>query len=485
MVERVCGRLVEHAPVALVTLGCDGRVLCANPEARRLVGADPAGRGFGDLFVPDDRALAVGYLARLMAAPAGSSVFFEGAACRRDGSTAWVEVRGAALPAGEDGCWAVVLHDATEAHGLIEQMRRRALEDPLTGLANRTLLLERLSTAYRAGRSGAVVFLDLDQFKAVNDTHGHSNGDVLLVETGRRLTAVAPAGSTVARLGGDEFIVLLPGCQLPVAEAVAEAVMAAVRRPVNLDGVTVVVTASAGIAGLDVPSAEAVLRNADIALYEAKAAGRAQVRTYGPDSQAYARGRRDLMRQVTALRERNEELVAQALTDALTGLPNRRAFDEALAALDAASRRADRPYAVAYFDLDHFHDVNRAFDDDAGDATLHAVADALAAACRAGDVVYRKGGEELVALLPDTDLAAAHATAQRLADVVRDLRLPSGRDDRPVVTISGGVAALDVAMHPTAAAVVADANHAMLLAKRAGRDRVLPQSDPERSRHAG
>ena len=176
--------------------------------------------------------------------------------------------------------------------------------------------------------------------------------------------------------------------------------------------------------------------------------------------------------QVDALRRQNEQLATQALTDTLTNLPNRRAFDDALAAMDRAARADGGTYGVCYLDIDHFHDLNRAFDDRVGDAALRTIADALAGACRSGDVVYRKGGEELVALVAGADLAAAYATAERFAGVVRALQIEPGCDDCAVVTISGGVAALDPVRHRTPDAVVAEANHAMLLAKRGGRNQI-------------
>lgn len=480
--------LVEQAQVAVLTVDLEGQVTFASPAARRILGCDPTGHTFPSLFAEDYRELAGAYLLQLAAAHAQASMFCDGAISHPDGSTRWVELQGTNLLTvrGVRGL-AVVLHDATQAHRQLDEAHRQGFVDQLTGLANRALLAERLYALRRIGRGGCVIFVDLDQFKMINDTFGHQNGDEVLVQSAHRMAAVLPAGATAARAGGDEFMILLPDFQLPAAEALAEEILRAVAAPITLDDVEVTVTAAAGVATLEGHSADAVFRNADVAMYEAKATGRGRVQVYRPDSEAFARSRRELMRQLTSLRARNEELATLALTDQLTGLPNRRAFDESLTVLDATARRAGRSYAVVYFDVDHFHGVNRAFDDATGDATLRAISQALSAACRAGDVVYRKGGEELVALLQDTDAQAALATAQRLADVVRALQLPSGRDDRPVVTISGGVAALDPTRHATPMDVVGEANHAMLLAKRGGRDRVLLLPDAARPRqpHVG
>ncbi len=470
------------------TIDVEGRVTFASSAACRTFGGDPAGQSLPSLFAEDYGELVGAYLRQLAAAPAKASMFCDGEVSHADGSTRWLELQGTNLLTvrGVRGL-AVVLHDATQAHRQLAEARRLGVIDQLTGLADRALLAERLYALRRIGRGGCVVFVDLDQFKMINDTFGHLRGDEVLVQAAQRMAAVLPAGATAARAGGDEFMTLLPDFQLPAAEVLAEKMVDAIGAPIRLEDVEVTVTAAAGVATLEGHSADAVFRNADVAMYEAKAAGRGKVQVYRPDSEAFARSRRELMRQVTSLRARNEELSTLALTDQLTGLPNRRSFDESLTVLDATARRSGRSYAVVYFDIDHCHDVNRAFDDATGDMTLRAVAQALSSACRAGDVVYRKGGEELVALLQGTDTPAAHATAQRLADVVRALQLPSGRDDRPVVTVSGGVAALDLARHATPMDVVGEANHAMLLAKRAGRDRVLllPDSACARSSQAG
>jgi diguanylate cyclase (GGDEF)-like protein/PAS domain S-box-containing protein len=161
-----------------------------------------------------------------------------------------------------------------------ERTRHEALHDPLTGLANRTLLRDRLEHALaRTARdelSTGVLFIDLDDFKAVNDRFGHAAGDAVLAELAARLRVAVRPADTVARLGGDEFIVVCEGIDCDSATALGERMEEAVRRPLVVGGVAHRLSASIGIAlGHEQP--EALLAAADAALYRAKAAGRGRV----------------------------------------------------------------------------------------------------------------------------------------------------------------------------------------------------------------
>jgi diguanylate cyclase (GGDEF)-like protein len=162
-----------------------------------------------------------------------------------------------------------------------EQLRHQALHDALTGLPNRTLIADRtahlLSRARRDGFEPAALFVDLDGFKAVNDTFGHPVGDELLQAVATRIASVLRESDTVGRLGGDEFVVLVEGGGAsPYPELVAERLLGVLREPFELDGVgdEIVVTTSIGIATGERTSGEELLRDADIALYEAKATGK-------------------------------------------------------------------------------------------------------------------------------------------------------------------------------------------------------------------
>jgi diguanylate cyclase (GGDEF)-like protein/PAS domain S-box-containing protein len=167
-----------------------------------------------------------------------------------------------------------------------ERMRHEAVHDPLTGLANRTLLRDRLEHALaRSERdeeiATGVLFVDLDNFKQVNDAYGHASGDAVLIELGRRLrTAVRPA-DTVARLGGDEFVVVCEEVDAATAVALGRRLEIAIREPLEVGGITHLLTASIGVA-LGRTDPDALLGDADTAVYAAKAAGRGRVQLFTP-----------------------------------------------------------------------------------------------------------------------------------------------------------------------------------------------------------
>jgi diguanylate cyclase (GGDEF)-like protein len=183
-----------------------------------------------------------------------------------------------------------------------ERLLRQASFDPLTGLPNRTLALDRLEQAMSRGRrTGAqvvVLYLDLDRFKNVNDTLGHSAGDQVLLQAAGRLTQVARANDTVARLGGDEFLVVMtdvePGRSAEkAAERVAEATLRVFSEPFPVDGQEFFVTISIGISVFpdDGTKAERLLQHADTALYQAKEEGRHAFRFFTPDMNRRAQRR--------------------------------------------------------------------------------------------------------------------------------------------------------------------------------------------------
>jgi diguanylate cyclase (GGDEF)-like protein len=168
------------------------------------------------------------------------------------------------------------LRQALDAYETAERLaQRNANTDPTTGLANRRELLRSLDEALYARSSGALLLLDLDHFKRVNDLHGHLAGDQLLRSVADAITESATQPCCCARMGGDEFALLLPGVGTDAAEQVAEAILARLASPVFVDGAQVQVSASIGITGLErARTDETVLRQSDVALYAAKKAGR-------------------------------------------------------------------------------------------------------------------------------------------------------------------------------------------------------------------
>ena len=196
-----------------------------------------------------------------------------------------------------------VFTDISKRKQAEEQIRDLAFYDPLTKLPNRRLLLDRLHQALvlsaRNGQQGALLFIDLDNFKSVNDTQGHAVGDLLLVEVAKRLQACIRAGDTTARLGGDEFVVLLEDLDpdeptaASQAETVGEKIRETIGQPFLINGNEYHNTASIGITLFRGPvkTMEEMLKRADVALYQAKADGRNTVRFFDPALQALVMAR--------------------------------------------------------------------------------------------------------------------------------------------------------------------------------------------------
>ncbi len=190
--------------------------------------------------------------------------------------------------------------DVTEVRRSHERIAELARFDPLTGLANRALfrdaLGDALARATRTGKSCALLFIDLDCFKAVNDSMGHGAGDHLLREVAARLREAVGGGATLARLGGDEFAVMLPDASARRGEAVANAIVAALARPFAIEGQPVGIGASVGYAlgPGDGASVDRLLKSADLALYEVKSNGRGAACRYVPAIRERAEQRRTL-----------------------------------------------------------------------------------------------------------------------------------------------------------------------------------------------
>lgn len=211
------------------------------------------------------------------------------------------------------GRWAITIEDVTVRRAAEAQAEEMARHDPLTGLPNRLLLRERLQEAlgrlHRMGEACAVLLIDLDRFKPINDTLGHPMGDALLKKVADRLRSTVRPTDTVARIGGDEFVILQAGIRgASDTQALARRIVDLVGRTYMVEGQLLSIGASVGVALVpnDGDDADRILKNADLALYRSKLDGRGTYRFFEPEMDARMQARRQLeldMRQALARRE--------------------------------------------------------------------------------------------------------------------------------------------------------------------------------------
>ena len=270
----------------------NGIVTDVNEAALNLLGFDLAevlGRNTFDFIAPESRET-VSESLRL-----GRKGFYEAAMLHKDGHAIAVELSGRNMVRGGETISIAVMRDITERKEAEARIRFMAHHDVLTGLANRVMLQERLEGLLALARRNqdhlAVLFIDLDHFKNVNDSLGHHAGDVLLKEVARRIQAAVRDADVVARQGGDEFIVVLAGLEEPeAAAAVAVKLLVQVAEPVTIDGHVVSVAPSIGISifPADGGGADELIRHADSAMYLSKQSGRRQYQFYAPGLSAHA-----------------------------------------------------------------------------------------------------------------------------------------------------------------------------------------------------
>jgi diguanylate cyclase (GGDEF)-like protein len=272
--------LLRAVPHGVAVVDAEGRFSFANDVCARLLawgdGADLLGRSWREVHDPEEAAR----LEREGFAPARSGQAWRGKATARRHDGVHVPLDLVITPLG-GGCLALALRDLSEERRAEEGLLALVYRDPLTGLPNRRLFEDRLAIAlaqaHRYRHRLAVIFLDLDRFKQVNDTLGHAAGDALLKAVSERLAASVREGDTVARLAGDEFTLLLPGIHYAEDLAtISRKLVEALRQPFHLDGQPVRVTASGGISLYpeDGEEAETLLKSADTAMYRAKERGR-------------------------------------------------------------------------------------------------------------------------------------------------------------------------------------------------------------------
>src|SRR5438270_7222760 len=324
--------LVESATDAIVSADAEGLIISWNRAAARLFGyaADEIlGRRLTSLMPEQYREQHERGMRRFLSSgegrAIGHTVELEG--LRRDGTTFPVELALSTWTTGDGRFFTGIVRDITERRMAQEKLAHQALHDPLTGLPNRTLVLDRIGQALaRCARhdwSVAVLFFDVDRFKIVNDSLGHGAGDALLVLVVDRLQALLRPGDTMSRLGGDEFLIVCEEVDgLDQARHLAERLSGAFRAPFKLGEREMFATASMGIAVGRVPDAtsESLLRDADAAMYKAKERGRARYEVFDEDMREQLLRRLDTEHAMPRALERNEfRILYQPIVSLETG----------------------------------------------------------------------------------------------------------------------------------------------------------------------
>jgi diguanylate cyclase (GGDEF)-like protein/PAS domain S-box-containing protein len=302
--ERRFSALTERSPVPTLLSEQGMRLAHVNDAFCSLVGRRAEqllGTGWIDSIHEDDLDGVIEQVARALD---GEEVETQARLVRDDGSLRTTVIRFAHLfTPGMGAGFVGTIEDITDRLAFEAKLAHQANHDPLTGLPNRTLLAQYVADRFVSGTSGmACLFLDLDNFKVVNDSLGHTAGDELLVEVADRLRATVRPGDLVARFGGDEFVVVCQNVDEDAAVALAGRVSAALATPMRLGGVDIRPYASVGVTVQtgEHGTAEELIRDCDIAMYQAKAGGKGRVTVLDQQARAEAR---DKLRLVAELRD--------------------------------------------------------------------------------------------------------------------------------------------------------------------------------------
>jgi diguanylate cyclase (GGDEF)-like protein/PAS domain S-box-containing protein len=315
--------LVQHSSDVVMVVDADSRIRYVSPSVERVLGypaSEVEGTRLVDSVHPEDRANLLQFLTMNVGDAEAHPVLTEYRLRHRGSHWLSVETLRTNL-LNDENVRGIVLNtrDVSERKAFEEQLAHQAFHDPITGLANRALFRDRVEHALerlgRDERAVTVLFMDVDDFKTINDSLGHAAGDRLLSEVGERIKATLRAADTAARLGGDEFAILLEdgGHGIEAAE-VASRILAALQAPLHLEDKEVFLRASIGIASADEPrvdrsaAAEELLRNADVAMYMAKEAGKARYQIFEPAMHDTALKRLELKADLQRAVD-NEELV--------------------------------------------------------------------------------------------------------------------------------------------------------------------------------
>jgi diguanylate cyclase (GGDEF)-like protein/PAS domain S-box-containing protein len=279
--------LVEHSKDTFLLHDLEGSIIDVNQHACESLGYTREELLHLNMQDIDQDFVSTKYLRKWKQMVSGEPITVEGVHRRKDGTTFPVEVRLGLLESGGRRLILGLVRDITERVRAEETIRKLAYHDALTGLPNRVLFANRLNRAMAHAHHNqstfAVMSLDLDYFKNINDTLGHSVGDQLLQHVGKRLAGLLRKNDTVSRTGGDEFFLLLPEIALAHdAATIAQKVLKAVQEPFTLDAHEVTITTSIGVAMYpdNGKVAESLLKHADIALYQAKQKGRNNYQRY-------------------------------------------------------------------------------------------------------------------------------------------------------------------------------------------------------------
>lgn len=286
--------VMDNSPVGLALVGTDGRWLEVNRALSELLGYSPeelVQTNFQQLTHADDLEIDL-HLVNDVLTGKRASYRMEKRYIRKDGSMVWglLSVSLIRDANGDPAYFISQIQDMTDVREIQRELEYKALHDPLTGLANRRkfqiVLGDAIASARRSGTEHSLCFIDLDGFKAVNDTAGHEVGDRLLAAVSTELEKAVRSGDLVARFGGDEFGIILFDCPTSVGQDILTRLCNSVAAmDFSWEGRAFRVTASIGIAAIapDTRSANDVLRRADMACYDVKRAGRNAVRVHGVD----------------------------------------------------------------------------------------------------------------------------------------------------------------------------------------------------------
>ena len=323
--ERRFRSIAQNASDVLTVVDSSGIISYQSASITRVLGhvaEDLVGKRLEDLLASEDRRSTM-ELVRAAAPPPAVPSVITAQLRRSDDSLCQAEITVSNLLQNEAvRGFVLTSRDITERSVLEGQLRLQALHDPLTGLGNRVLFRDRLEHALARARRNpellAVLMIDLDGFKQVNDSLGHDAGDRLLTEVAHRLQDCLRAGDTVARMGGDEFAVLLERADLEGPAVVAQRIVYRLRAPVDIDGKAIVTQGSVGVAlgSTSTLSAEELLRNADLAMYVAKSKGKGVYEVYEREMHAAALDRVELETDLrVALRRRELTLHYQPVVE--------------------------------------------------------------------------------------------------------------------------------------------------------------------------